>query len=90
MKESGHPSPETTSEIMSLSKAIAQTVTNMAKMSKKLKGKDFVDSQEQMAMIAENEMMKAAESIERAAQRLAELRHKREVIDETSQVNIVR
>ena len=52
----------------------------------KLKGKDWIDKQGQMEMIAEKEMKKAADSIERAAQRLAELKLKRNVLDENEEV----
>ena len=81
------PSAEKRGELMTTSKGIAETVTKMAKLAEKLKGKDWIDKQGQMEMIAEKEMKKAADSIERAAQRLAELKLKRNILDENEEVN---
>ena len=89
LEVSKSPSAEKKGELMSTSKGIAETVTKMAKLAEKLKGKDWIDKQGQMEMIAEKEMKKAADSIERAAQRLAELKLKRHVLDEGAEVKIL-
>jgi len=88
LEVSKSPSAEKKGELMSTSKGIAETVTKMAKLAEKLKGKDWIDKQGQMEMIAEKEMKKAADSIERAAQRLAELKLKRHVLDEGAEVSL--
>jgi hypothetical protein len=75
-----NPAGEDKTELMAVSKGIAQTITRGVRLAEKLKGKEWLDPKEQMEMIAENEMMKAAESIEKAAQRLAELKLKRDII----------
>merc|ERR1719430_2142444 len=85
---SKNPSPDKKKGLMMTSKGIAETVTKMAKLAEKLKGKDWIDKQGQMEMIAEKEMKKAADSIERAAQRLAELKLKRNVLDENEEVSL--
>ena len=72
--------------MMEVSKGIAQTVTRIARLVENIKGSDWIDPKLQMEMIAENEMKKAAESIERAAQRLAELKLKRDVVVEEHDV----
>ena len=87
---SKNPSPDKKKGLMMTSKGIAETVTKMAKLAEKLKGKDWIDKQGQMEMIAEKEMKKAANSIERAAQRLAELKLKRNVLDENEEVSPLR
>ena len=89
LEVSKSPSAEKKGELMLTSKGIAETVTKMAKLAEKLKGKDWIDKQGQMEMIAEKEMKKAADSIERAAQRLAELKLKRHVLDEGAEVKIL-
>ena len=73
-----NPSKESKAEVMNISRNIAQTVTKMAKLSEKLKGVDWVDPDDPM-LIAENELLNAALSIEKAAKRLATLRPKKEV-----------
>merc|ERR1719233_1377318 len=73
-----NPSKESKEEVTNISRSIAQGVTKMAKMSEKLKGGDWVDPEDPM-LIAENELLNAALSIEKAAKRLATLRPKKEV-----------
>ena len=80
-----NPSKESKAEVMNISRNIAQTVTKMAKLSEKLKGGDWVDPDDPM-LIAENELLNAALSIEKAAKRLATLRPKKEV---SGQVTII-
>ena len=86
LKKSSHPDGQEKTKMMEVSKGIAQTVTRIARLVENIKGSDWIDPKEQMEMIAENEMKKAAESIERAAQRLAELKLKRDVVVEEHDV----
>ena len=62
-------------EVLSISRQIAQTATLMAQVAEKLKGSDWVDPDDPM-LIAENELLSAAEAIEQAAKNLAVLRPK--------------
>ena len=65
-------------EISVISRKIVVSSTEMTKIAEKLKGKDWVNPNDPM-LIAENELMNAAQSIEMAAIRLAELRPKQEL-----------
>ena len=69
---------ESKSELMNISRMIAQTATSMAQVAEKLKGSDWVDPEDPM-LIAENELLSAAEAIEQAAKNLATLRPKSEI-----------
>ena len=64
-------------ELVNMSKAIGETIVRIAQLSEQLKGKEWLDPLEQAELIAENEMMKAAESIEQAAKRLADIKKKK-------------
>ena len=64
-------------ELLNMSKAIGETIVRIAQLSEQLKGKEWLDPLEQAELIAENEMMKAAESIEQAAKRLADIKKKK-------------
>ena len=64
-------------ELLNMSKAIGETIVRIAQLSEQLKGKEWLDPLEQAELIAENEMMKAAESIEQAARRLADIKKKK-------------
>ena len=64
-------------ELLNMSKAIGDTIVRVAQLSEQLKGKEWLDPLEQAELIAENEMMKAAESIEQAAKRLADIKKKK-------------
>ena len=64
-------------ELLNMSKAIGETIVRIAQLSEHLKGKEWLDPLEQAELIAENEMMKAAESIEQAAKRLADIKKKK-------------
>jgi talin len=86
LKKGSHPDGQEKTKMMEVSKGIAQTVTRIARLVENIKGSDWIDPKLQMEMIAENEMKKAAESIERAAQRLAELKLKRDVVVEEHDV----
>ena len=60
---------------MNISRQIAHTATMMAQVAERLKGSDWVDPEDPM-LIAENELLSAAEAIEQAAKNLAILRPK--------------
>ena len=64
-------------ELLAGSKAIGETVIRIAHLSEQLKGNEWLDPLEQAEVIAENEMMKAAESIEKAAKRLEDIKKKK-------------
>ena len=74
-------------ELLNMSKAIGETIVRIAQLSEQLKGKEWLDPLEQAELIAENEMMKAAESIEQAAKRLADIKKKKS--EEMQQVEIL-
>ena len=74
-------------ELVNMSKAIGETIVRIAQLSEQLKGKEWLDPLEQAELIAENEMMKAAESIEQAAKRLADIKKKKS--EEMQQVEIL-
>lgn len=65
-------------ERMHLSRQVAKNVTDLVAMAQLLKGSDFVDP-EDPTVIAENELLGAAKSIDEAAQKLANLRPRRQV-----------
>ena len=64
-------------ELLAASKAVGETVIRIANLSEQLKGNEWLDPLEQAEVIAENEMMKAAESIEKAAKRLEDIKKKK-------------
>ena len=64
-------------ELLAGSKAVGETVIRIAKLSEQLKGNEWLDPLEQAEVIAENEMMRAAESIEKAAKRLEDIKKKK-------------
>ena len=64
-------------ELLASSKALGETAIRIAQLAEQLKGNDWLDPLEQAEVIAENEMMKAAESIEKAAKRLADIKKKK-------------
>ena len=74
-------------ELLNMSKAIGETIVRIAQLSEQLKGKEWLDPLEQAELIAEKEMMKAAESIEQAAKRLADIKKKKS--EEMQQVEIL-
>lgn len=63
-------------ERMVLSRRVAVAVTDLVSMAQKLKGADWVDP-EDPTVIAENELLGAAASIDAAAKKLANLRPRR-------------
>merc|ERR1719239_1283970 len=76
------PTSEAKSNLSGVSIKIAQFVTQLAQTAELLKGADWVDPDDPM-LIAENELLGAAESIERAAKKLASLKPRREVKGKT-------
>ena len=72
-------------ELLAASKAVGETVIRIAQLSQQLKGNEWLDPLAQAEVIAENEMMKAAESIEKAAKRLEDIKKKKN--EDSEQVN---
>merc|ERR1719219_428804 len=71
------PTTEAKSDLPTISRRIAQYVTQLAQTAELLKGADWVDPDDPM-LIAENELLGAAQSIEKAAKKLASLKPRRE------------
>lgn len=67
----------TADERMQLSRRVAKCVTDLVSMAQMLKGSDWVDP-EDPTVIAENELLGAAASIDAAAKKLASLRPRRQ------------
>ena len=61
-----------------ISRKIAQCVTVLAQTAEMLKGQDWVDPDDPM-LIAENELLGAAQSIEKAAKKLSTLKPRKEI-----------
>ena len=84
------PTAESRAALPTVSRKIAQCVTVLAQTAELLKGADWVDPDDPM-LIAENELLGAAQSIERAAKKLSTLKPRKEVTDKkvckTSVVN---
>lgn len=78
LQSMNNPSADSKAELMNISRQIAQTATMMAQVAEKLKGSDWVDPEDPM-LIAENELLSAAEAIEQAAKNLAILRPRSEM-----------
>merc|ERR1719347_1239586 len=72
------PTTESKAQLPVISRKIAQCVTLLAQTAELLKGADWVDPDDPM-LIAENELLSAAQSIEKAAGKLAKLRPKKEI-----------
>jgi len=73
-------------ELLAASKAVGETVIKIAQLSQQLKGNEWLDPLEQAEVIAEKEMMKAAESIEKAAKRLEDIKKKKN--EDSQQVSL--
>ncbi|XP_074035813.1 talin_middle and talin-RS domain-containing protein rhea isoform X1 [Leptinotarsa decemlineata] len=82
----GNGSADVKQMLPAASRKIAQSVTDLLTLAKKLKGSDFVDP-EDPTVIAENELLGAAASIDAAAKKLASLQPRQTVkthdVDET-------
>ncbi|XP_050529249.1 talin-1-like isoform X2 [Daktulosphaira vitifoliae] len=77
-------STENKSQLQLISRLIAQYVTELLSVSEMIKGHDWV-SPEDPTIIAENELLGAAESIDAAAKKLASLRPRRSVNEEMAE-----
>ena len=75
---------EAKDNLSNISRKIAMCVTQLAKNAQMLKGADWVDPDDPM-LIAENELLGAAQSIEKAAKKLASLKPRK---DTSKSVNI--
>lgn len=71
-------SPDVKHTLPMISRRIAQSVTELVSVAKRLKGSDWVDP-EDPTVIAENELLGAAASIEAAARKLANLRPRQHI-----------
>ncbi|XP_035914111.1 talin-2 isoform X3 [Anopheles stephensi] len=74
----------TADERMQLSRRVAMCVTDLVGMAQLLKGSDWVDPDDP-TVIAENELLGAAASIEAAAKKLANLRPRRQEVKEADE-----
>merc|ERR1719328_763757 len=72
------PTAEAKNNRPGISRKIAQCVTVLAQTAEILKGQDWVDPDDPM-LIAENELLGAAQSIEKAAKKLSTLKPRKEV-----------
>ena len=65
-------------DVSEAAKKIVMSSKDMTSLAEKLKGKNYVDPKDPM-LEAENELLKAAQAIELAAQKLSELKPRHEV-----------
>jgi len=72
------PTIEAKNNLPNISRKIAQCVTVLAQTAELLKGQDWVDPDDPM-LIAENELLGAAQSIEKAAKKLSTLKPRKEI-----------
>ena len=72
-------SEELKDDILDIARSIAHSTAEMTKLAAKVAGEDLVDPEDPM-VIAERELNNAADAIELAAKRLAELRPRQEVV----------
>ena len=75
-------------EVGEAAKRIVASSKSMTQLTERLKGQNYVDPNDPM-LIAENELLSAAQSIELAAKRLAELKPRQEVKGQVNQLTIV-
>ena len=71
-------------EVGEAAKRIVASSKSMTQLTERLKGQNYVDPNDPM-LIAENELLSAAQSIELAAKRLAELKPRQEVKGQVNQ-----
>ena len=69
---------DNSTDVSEAAKKIVMSSKEMTSLAEKLKGKDYVDPKDPM-LEAENELLKAAQAIELAAQKLSELKPRNEV-----------
>ncbi|KAJ8935035.1 hypothetical protein NQ314_013060 [Rhamnusium bicolor] len=74
----GNGSPDVKHTLPIISRKIAQSVTEIVSIAKRLKGSDWVDPDDP-TVIAENELLGAAASIDAAAKKLASLRPRQNI-----------
>ncbi|KAJ8958588.1 hypothetical protein NQ318_016309 [Aromia moschata] len=74
----GNGSPDVKHTLPIISRKIAQSVTEIVSVAKRLKGSDWVDPDDP-TVIAENELLGAAASIDAAAKKLASLRPRQNI-----------
>ncbi|KAL5020158.1 hypothetical protein ScPMuIL_003050 [Solemya velum] len=80
------PSPELKHQLSSLSRNVANAVTEIIQLAEAIKGADWVDP-EDLTVIAENELLSAANSIDAAAKKLAALQPRRAVKEADMDLN---
>ena len=73
------PTYEKKQKLLVLSREVANTVSDLVSSAEALKGSNWINP-EDPTVIAENELMKAAASIELAAKKLEELQPRREIV----------
>ena len=83
---SSSPTPEAKKQLTVMSKGCAESIKKISLLTEKLKGQK--KAKQPVMMVAEDEMKKAAESIEKAGVRLAELKLKRHVIGDEEEVGL--
>ena len=74
---------DNSADVSEAAKKIVTSSKEMTSLAEKLKGKNYVDPKDPM-LVAENELLNAAQAIEWAAQRLAELKPRSEVEGQVS------
>ena len=75
-------------QVMEASRVIAQNALLLAGLAERMKGEDWVDPEDPM-LIAENELLSAAEAIEQAARNLETLRPRSQVGGQVSQTSLL-
>ena len=82
------PTIEAKNNLPNISRKIAQCVTVLAQTAELLKGQDWVDPDDPM-LIAENELLGAAQSIEKAAKKLSTLKPRKEISSQKVRLSII-
>ena len=82
------PTIEAKNNLPNISRKIAQCVTVLAQTAELLKGQDWVDPDDPM-LIAENELLGAAQSIEKAAKKLSTLKPRKEISSQKVKLSII-
>ena len=82
------PTTEAKNNLPNISRKIAQCVTVLAQTAEMLKGQDWVDPDDPM-LIAENELLGAAQSIEKAAKKLSTLKPRKEISSQKVKLSII-
>ena len=82
------PTIEAKNNLPNISRKIAQCVTVLAQTAELLKGQDWADPDDPM-LIAENELLGAAQSIEKAAKKLSTLKPRKEISSQKVKLSII-